>query len=115
MARGKKALPNAIKLLRGNPGKRPLKADLTPAVGVLAPPAWLSPLAREHWIETVPVLARYGLFTELDRMAWAIACSAWGHARELGALIQNDGMVITGDDGIPKLHPALRYEEKWWS
>ncbi|KAE8761248.1 hypothetical protein FSO04_04420 [Paraburkholderia madseniana] len=47
--RGRKPVPTALKLVRGNPGKRPIpemEAHPSPDVQM---PDWLSPKAKLHW------------------------------------------------------------------
>ena len=49
-ARGRKPKPTALKLLEGNPGKRPLN-DKEPKPQKKAPscPKWLDPEAKKEW------------------------------------------------------------------
>jgi P27 family predicted phage terminase small subunit len=66
--RGPKPQPTALRLLRGNPGKRPLneaepKFDLTNT----RPPKGLSKEGRKKWRDLVGRLVKKGLFTDADR------------------------------------------------
>ena len=79
--RGPKPTPTALKILRGNPGHRPINADEPqpkPAKS-LRPPAWLDPKAARIWRELGPRLHALGLLT--DAALWrrlsgeARACS----------------------------------------
>jgi hypothetical protein len=41
--------PTALKIIQGNPGRRPISAnEPQPEIGA-DPPDWLSPAAKEHW------------------------------------------------------------------
>ena len=47
---GRKPQPTALKVLKGNPGRRPLNEDEPkPEVLLPRPPAHLSPVARREW------------------------------------------------------------------
>ena len=48
--RGRKPKPTALKVLEGNPGKRPLNdREPVPPKGTLKCPAWLLPEAKKEW------------------------------------------------------------------
>lgn len=73
---GRPPKPTTLKLLQGNPGKRPLPTDEPrPQLGAVAP-QWvrddLRMLAR--WQEHAPRLTRLGLLTEVDAGALAAIC-----------------------------------------
>jgi len=61
-----------VKLLRGNPGKRPLNEG-EPQPTPLAPacPPELSPTAKDEWNRIIVELVELGLMTNLDRAALA--------------------------------------------
>jgi P27 family predicted phage terminase small subunit len=83
--RGPRPQPTALRVLRGNPGKRPLNADEPkPAlIESLAPPEWLDPTAADAWRELAPKLQKLGLLTELDQQRFAMLCSHWSRWRRL--------------------------------
>lgn len=67
-------IPTTLKLLRGNPGRRPLpKDEPQPALGA-KPPAWLSEVARREWDRKAPMLEKLGVLTEADEDALATYC-----------------------------------------
>lgn len=75
-------IPTTLKLLRGNPGRRPLpKNEPQPAVGA-QPPPWLSEVARYEWLRKAPMLEALGVLTVADEDALATYC-------ELFAAFQN--------------------------
>jgi P27 family predicted phage terminase small subunit len=84
MARGRRPLPTHIKILRGNPGKRPLpKGEPRPDPTMPEPPAHLGPIAQEEWARIAPELHRIGVLTQADRTTMAVYCQLyerWVHA-----------------------------------
>lgn len=87
MPRGgdRRSKPTALKLVQGNPGKRPLNdAEPMPnALEDLKPPTGLDRYGKEAWKRNAPALQRLGLLTEADidaLMAYCMAYSRWRHA-----------------------------------
>ena len=74
--RGRKPVPTALKVLRGNPGKRALSQDEPepPPLADDATPPTLSDEARLEWAELAPALSAVGLLTSLDAKALAQLC-----------------------------------------
>jgi phage terminase small subunit len=69
---GQNRKPTAIKLLEGNPGKRPLpEREPTPTVGTPRPPKWLRKEARGYWRAAVKSLQDMGVLTMVDGPALA--------------------------------------------
>jgi P27 family predicted phage terminase small subunit len=106
--RGRRPTPTRLKLLTGNPGKRPLNRD-EPRPDVVAPecPAELGPVAHQEWDRLVDELIALGLLTNLDRAALAAYCGAyalWAHATES---IEKYGAMIKSPQGFPIQSPYL--------
>jgi len=82
--RGRKPKPTGLKMLLGNPGKRPLNPNdpkLTPEIPTC--PEWLDDKAQQEWHRLVPVLHKVGLLTTIDDMGLAALCttlSRWAQA-----------------------------------
>lgn len=77
--------PTALKILRGNPGKRALnRNEPQPLPTDATPPVSLPPEAVAIWNERVPELIRIGTVTLADRGEVAKACLL--DARGLAAL-----------------------------
>lgn len=83
--RGPAPKPNVIKLLTGNPSRRPINlADgVNPEVVVPDPPQWLNRDARKEWKRITVELERLGLISRLDRSALTLYCQCWGQLSEL--------------------------------
>lgn len=75
--RGRKPTPTHLKLLKGNPGHRPLNKDEPKPTPIAPkPPAWLDAEAKREWKRVAPELERLGLLTQVDGMAFAGYCAA---------------------------------------
>lgn len=75
---GRKPKPTALKVLEGNPGKRPLPEN-EPKPKPIAPecPDWLFGEGRKMWDKLSPQLEHIGLLTSIDGEAFAAACQCW--------------------------------------
>lgn len=78
--RGPQPKPTVLKLIQGNPGKRPidLSGEVMPEVGVPDIPRHLNKEARKEWKRITVELQQLGLISKLDRAALALYCQAWG-------------------------------------
>jgi P27 family predicted phage terminase small subunit len=59
------------------------------------------------------MLERRGLLTSLDASSFGCLCTAWAIIQKLTAIIENDGITITGPRGKLSVHPAARERAKW--
>jgi P27 family predicted phage terminase small subunit len=110
---GRKPVPTNLKLLRGNPGRRPLNPrEAKPAVKLPTPPAHLSKEARKEWRRTGRFLLEVGLITELDRAAFAAFCTAWARWVEAEDALRNFGIVLKSPSGFPIQSPYLAIANK---
>lgn len=103
--RGPKPQPTALKLVRGNPGKRPINEDEPkPDSGIPDCPEWIPDSARESWFQVAPMLHRMGVLTKIDGQALTRYCVL--HSRWVAAekFIAKFGMTyqIKGDNGDVK-------------
>lgn len=78
--RGPQPKPTLLKLIQGNPGKRPLNmADgVNPEVAIPDAPRHLNKDARKEWKRISAELYSLGLISRLDRAALSLYCQAWG-------------------------------------
>lgn len=100
--------PTALKLLDGNPGKRPI--DPTPKAPPArpTPPRGLSPGARAEWRHTVPLLDELGVLAAVDRTALEIYCETVATWREATRLLRANGLLVRGDKGRTVKNPAAQ-------
>jgi len=76
--RGPKTTPTQLKVLRGNPGCRPLnKGEPVPPSGDAAVPVHLGVVAAAKWRELLPLLQAMRVMTNADREALARYCDTY--------------------------------------
>jgi P27 family predicted phage terminase small subunit len=87
--------PTRLKVLYGNPGKRPLNhAEPPPHVAIPHCPKHLDAEARREWRRLAKELQALGLLTRLDRAALAAYCQVWSRWVKLEAIVQRVGEAI---------------------
>ena len=118
--RGRKPKPTRLKVIAGNPGKRPLnksEPEFTPSLP--EQPAFLSEEAKLEWDRLAGELYAKGVLTEVDRGALAVCCQAWGRAVQaetaLAELAEKDpstyGLLIKTGRGAVE-NPLVAYPTK---
>lgn len=78
--RGPKPMPNNLRVLTGNRGKRPLSNNagvISPDIEVPECPAHLSIEAKKEWKRVAPELLKMRIITQLDMAALAVYCQAY--------------------------------------
>lgn len=79
MKAGRKPKPTALKIISGNPGKRPLKEiEQKFKASRLEMPDFLNAEAKEEWRRTFELLFNAGIVTDADRAALAAYCQSYG-------------------------------------
>lgn len=92
MGKGRKPKPTALKVLEGNPGKRPLNEfEPQPSKEIPECPEWLSPEAKEEWNRIAPELNRLGILTYVDMAALAGYCESWAQYQRAIKYMQENG------------------------
>jgi P27 family predicted phage terminase small subunit len=105
--RGRKPVPTALKLVRGNPGKRPIpETEARPSPDVQMPD-WLSRDAKLHWPTIAEPLRAAGLLTALDATALGLYCEAFVLWKDANDKIVKFGPVVKGAAGYPVRSPFL--------
>jgi P27 family predicted phage terminase small subunit len=106
--RGRRPKPTRLKMLTGNPGKRPLNPDEPqPEAAVPECPPELGPVAKREWDRLVGELAELGLLTNLDRAALAAYCGAYALWAEAMEAIQKFGTMVKSPSGYPQQSPYV--------
>lgn len=107
--RGPKPKPTVLKIMAGNPGKRPLNAqESRPSSADLRPPDWLDDAAKAKWEALAPELSRLGLLTAADVDTFAAYCQAWAEFRAATMQIAKEGRTTKARKGQRQYpHPAV--------
>jgi P27 family predicted phage terminase small subunit len=116
---GRRPQPTAIKLLRGNPGKRRLN-DREPTIDRADPsfdnpPAELAGdlAASTEWKRVAPLLRAAGLVSQSERSALTALCQQWSRYLAAHAQIIELGMVLTvSKRKIPIQNPYLSVADR---
>jgi P27 family predicted phage terminase small subunit len=125
MSRGRKPKPLALKVLAGNPGRRPLTNTPTGtkfAAGVPDCPKHLGKVARAEWKRVTAELNAAGVLATADRGVVAAFCDAWADLVAFGQDIEKNGHMIdvplvdrnakpTGGTAR-RVNPAVRYRSE---
>jgi P27 family predicted phage terminase small subunit len=105
---GRKPKPTALKVLDGNPGKRPINNAEPRFTGTPTCPEHLDPVAKTEWERVSVELTATGLLTSVDRAALAAYCSAWSRWVQAEENIQKFGTVIKSPkSGFPIQNPYV--------
>ena len=106
--RGRRPKPSRLKLLMGNPGKRPLnEAEPVPEIAIPECPTELGEVAKGEWNRLVGELVSLGMLTNLDRAALAAYCGAYALWAEATEAIQKFGTMIKSPTGYPVQSPYV--------
>jgi P27 family predicted phage terminase small subunit len=110
---GRKPLPTSLKLLRGNPGKRPLNHnEPKPTTRLPRAPDHLSVEAKKEWRRAGRFLLTLGLISDLDLAAFAAYCTAYGRWVEAEDALKTYGVMIKSPNGFPVQSPYLGVANK---
>ena len=103
--RGPRPTPTQLKVLRGNPGCRPLNRNepSPPSTGITMP-AYLGPVAAARWGELLPMLQAVKVMTQADVEALARYCDTYEWWLAVRAKLKADGDTypILNDKGEVK-------------
>lgn len=106
--RGRKPKPTALKVLEGNPGKRPLNgAEPAPAHKAPRCPSWLEAEAKREWKRMGRILEQMGLLTEMDMAAFAGYCQAYARWKEAEEFISQHGTMVRTPNGYLQQVPQV--------
>jgi P27 family predicted phage terminase small subunit len=116
--RGPPPMPTHLKLLRGNPGKRPIRPEPEPVVSeqVPPPPALLTGYALDEWNRVAPELHRIRLLSVLDLQILALYCLSYKRWRDceevLRSMAERDpatsALLIRRRDGSVGRNPIVK-------
>lgn len=116
--RGPKTQPAMLKLVAGNPGRRPIDLDagINPRVEIPKCPLHLSADAKAEWKRLGPQLEELGLISGLDLAVFAMYCQAYGRwvfaekrIRELNDQAERSAKEIRSQGGDAPEGDARRF------
>jgi P27 family predicted phage terminase small subunit len=107
--RGRKPTPTVLRVIRGNPGRRPVNKDEPKHAGlaVACPPELSDPEAQAEWKRTIVPAIELGQITTADR-SFAIAhCELWATWRsQIADAARHPHVVSAGASKHPIPNPA---------
>jgi P27 family predicted phage terminase small subunit len=111
--RGRKPMATALRVVTGNPGRRPLNDhEAKPRAVIPDPPDFLKGKALEEWLRVTPLLAEVGLIAKLDRAILTGYCQAWARWIECEQELEKTGLIVRAPNGYPMQSPYLSIVNK---
>lgn len=96
MTRGRKPKPTHLKVLDGNPGKRPLNQhEPKPPPIPPKPPTWLGPAGKKLWKLLAPQLEKLGLLTTVDGPAFEAVCQSYATWVDCEKYLRKHGLTYS--------------------
>jgi P27 family predicted phage terminase small subunit len=110
--RGPPPKPTALKVLAGNPGKKPLNAR-EPQPQKIAPrcPEWLTGEGRATWRRLTGLLKGMRLLTNADADAMAGYCQTYARWREAEQFLSVHGLVFPLRDEKGRVRCMLQFPQ----
>lgn len=110
--RGRKPKPNALKLLAGNPGKRPIKEEIALPSELPECPDHLDDRAEREWDRITKLLANTGLIKQTDQAVLAAYCMCYSRWQDAESQLRKTGAVLKSPNGMPIQNPYLQIANK---
>ncbi len=107
--------PTALRVLRGNPSKRPFNVNEPhPDRGEHPPdcPDSLDGLGRAEWQRLAPILHRAGLLTLVDEATFAVYCTARGQFIEASRHLADHGSTRVSPNGFETASPWVAIQDR---
>ena len=115
---GRRPEPTAMRVLRGNPGKRPINPD-EPRIAAADPSMDTPPAeivadgaAAGEWARVVPLLRQGGLISQSERAALLALCKQWSRYLAAHGQVIKLGMVIESAKGGLSINPYLKVSDQ---
>jgi len=104
---GRPPQPTALKILKGNPGRRPLNKHEPQPTGIPAQPAFLDDVAAAEWCRIVPLLTQCGMLGAIDVAGLTGYCQAWSRYIQAELDLRTSGTTYM-QGAIPCMHPNVK-------
>jgi len=106
--KGRKPKPTNLKIMEGNPGKRPLNLNEPKLLTIaLECPEELSCNAKKIWNRFYPEMERIGILKIIDEMAFAGLCQNYAIYLETEKFLEENGRVMRTRSGAIKARPEV--------
>ena len=115
MPAGRPKTPTKLRLLRGNPGRRPIdddEPDPSPRARIPTPPQDMGKYGRSEWRRMAKVLVPLGLLTDADMSAFRAMCHSFQRMCEAEDQIRIMGMVVMTPSKYPVQSPFIAIANK---
>jgi len=97
---GRRPKPTHLKVVAGNPGKRPLpENEPQPAKGIPKCPSYMPATAKHAWREVCQLLSDMGVLTLADKMALELLVGAYAEYRKAAQHVYKHGFDSAGRVG----------------
>ena len=111
--RGRKPKPTALKVIAGNPGRRPLnRREPVPERDVPTCPSHLLAAGKAEWKRIVHELYDLGVISRLDRASLAAYCQAYGRWVEAERKLTETPAILKMPSGYIQQNPWLTIATK---
>ena len=110
--KGRKPTPAHLRLVKGNPGHRPIPEGPAVPLEIPTKPPHLSAIASQEWDRMAPQLYAAGLLTSIDLAALATYCQAFGRWVEAEEALKTHGVLVKSPSGFPMVSPYLTVANK---
>jgi P27 family predicted phage terminase small subunit len=98
--------PTNLKLLEGNPGKRPInKGEVNPEIAIPKCPEWLMEEAKKEWERISIHLYHLKLLTQIDMAGLASYCQYYAKYLEAEKKLLIEGEMLTSKKGNDYINP----------
>ena len=113
MPAGRPRLPTKLKLLRGNPGRRPIDpTEPQPEIKIPTPPEIVTGVALEEWNRITKELLDLGLVAELNRALLAGYCKAYADWLDAENHWETEPRIFKTETGYPVVNPWRAVADK---
>jgi P27 family predicted phage terminase small subunit len=91
--------PNKLKLVEGNPGKRPIKEQPNLEIKNLKCPIWLNEEAKKEWERVFTLLEKLGLISDIDMTIFAMYCQNYARWKQAETELNEENLKVMGRTG----------------
>lgn len=91
--------PNKLKLVEGNPGKRPIKKQPKLEIKNLKCPIWLNKEAKKEWKRVFTLLEKLGLISDIDMTIFAMYCQNYARWKQAEMELNEEKLKVMGRTG----------------